>query len=562
MELNSNDRQPQSSLWKRLQRFAMPRVSRIWLLALAVLTIGGMLRFWHLGTAVYWGDEVYSSLRIFGHTTAQLHSTIAQTPLISHDALQAFQQIRPTEGLNRTLESLAIEDAHIAPLYFVLARIWGSIFGDSVTAMRSLAALFGVLLIPASYYLAMDLFNLPQDDRPELNRRTAHAIASWMMILVASSPLHFLMAREARGYSLWMLTTVLSSIFLLRALKRSHWDRWVLFAIALMLNFYSNFLALITFFGYLVYVTIIYWRNRATLRQFGVASSLSLLGFFPWLSVFLTRAMVDNRDAEGVIGHASLQLAVRNWFELLRRLWIDFDTNPGTSKFWAIGLGLVVIASCGLIIQGSRQIHQAHGFRVGLFLTLLILPLPLCFFDRSLQGLLPSRYLLPSYIGLQLIAAYALGQPQRQPHQRTIGLVATAMIISVGLFSCQQSAIASNWWNKYFSNCNTQAAAIVNATPQPLIISDGTGGKHFDHALSNLLSLNRLVKAETQFQVSLETSLDSPPIAPQFPHRFLFAPSNAFRDRLAAAYPGKLHPLLNHQNPYRGETVCLWRLDP
>jgi uncharacterized membrane protein len=591
MELKSNGDSRSALLWRIIQRLRIPR-SRSWLFALVVMTIGGLLRFTHLETSVYWGDEVYSSLRIFGHTTQQLHAAIAAGQLVSHDQLQVFQQLIPTQGLDRTLASLAVEDAHIAPLYFVLARIWGSIFGDSAAAMRSLAALFSLLLIPASYYLAMDLFNLPRSNgQPQLPRRTTNAIASWMMILVASSPLHFLMAREARGYSLWTLTTVLSSIFLLRALKQSQlqqsqlqqsqqsqlqqsqWDRWVLFSITMALNFYSNFLAFITLTGYLVYVIVLYWRDRTILRQFGVAVSLSLLSFFPWLSLFITRAVVENHDGEGVIGTFDGRLALRNWFELLRRLWIDFDTHPGSSPLWAIGLVIAMVVGSGLIIQGCRQIYQTHGFRVGLFLGLLILPLPLCFFDRSLQGLLPARYLLPSYIGLQLIVAYALGQ-QRYPSQkaasqnaastqprRAIGLITMAAIVSVGLLSCQRAAVADSWWNKYFSSCNPQAAAIINAHPAPLILSDGTGGKYFDHALSNLLSLNRLVKPATQFQVTLETDRTLPSIPAQFTDRFLFAPSRELRERIEHAYPGKLSPLVTREHPYRGETVCLWQLD-
>jgi hypothetical protein len=388
MELKSNGDSRSALLWRIIQRLRIPR-SRSWLFALVVMTIGGLLRFTHLETSVYWGDEVYSSLRIFGHTTQQLHAAIAAGQLVSHDQLQVFQQLIPTQGLDRTLASLAVEDAHIAPLYFVLARIWGSIFGDSAAAMRSLAALFSLLLIPASYYLAMDLFNLPRSNgQPQLPRRTTNAIASWMMILVASSPLHFLMAREARGYSLWTLTTVLSSIFLLRALKQSQlqqsqlqqsqqsqqsqlqqsqWDRWVLFSITMALNFYSNFLAFITLTGYLVYVIVLYWRDRTILRQFGVAVSLSLLSFFPWLSLFITRAVVENHDGEGVIGTFDGRLALRNWASHSHgcrqrvnhsRLPSDLP-NPWISRRLISGLTDSAVAAVFLRSQLARSIARS-----------------------------------------------------------------------------------------------------------------------------------------------------------------------------------------------------------
>jgi uncharacterized membrane protein len=563
------------------------RDSAEWVLPLAIVTIGLILRFTNLAQLVYWGDEVYSSLRIFGHTTTALHRTIAQYPLVSAAVLQSFQTLEPSNGLNATIKSIAIEDAHIAPLYFILARVWASCFGDSAASLRSLSAVFGVLLMPATYYLAFELFSPSTDGRraPSVgmrrwsstdrrsstdgDRRTAprswslpHAIASWAMILVASSPLHFLMAREVRLYSLWTLMTVVTSIFLLRALKQPSGERWGLFAITLTLTFYSNLLAIITFAGYLTYVIISHWHDRAMIRQFGVASCLSLMGFSPWMGIFLTRQIVDNRDDEGVIGLMSSRLAVRNWFELLRRGLIDFNTTPNTSIAWAIGLTASTLLGVGLLVYGFRQLIQQRGLQVWLFIVTLTLPLPLCFLDRSFQGLLPSRYLLPSYIGGQLVLAYLLGLKtvQRSPRSVVWPLIMVT-IVSVGILSCGQAISAPVWWNKHFSNCNPAIARRVNQSPNPLVISDGTGGKFFDHALSNVLSISRLVKPETQFQITTEIA---PPIviATGFSDRFVVTPSVILRDRLNQQYPGKLQPLLELDNPYRDSPVCLWRLLP
>ncbi len=565
---------------------AMPWQNRLgqravaWSWPLLIVMIGFVLRFANLEPVVYWGDEVYSSMRIFGYTTTGIHRAIAHNPLITAEILQSFQSLNPSNGLNASIKSMAIEDSHIAPLYFILARIWASCFGDSAGSLRSLSAMFGALLMPATYYLAFELFSAGTDGRRALpvgmrrstdgdrgDRRTAprsarapHAIASWAMVLVASSPLHFLMAREVRLYSLWTLTTVLSSIFLLRALKQPSGERWGLFAIVLTLNFYSNFLAIITFAGYLIYVIVSHWRDRALVRQFGVASCVSLMAFAPWLGIFLTRRIVDNRDTEGVVGIMSGRLAIRNWFELLRRLVIDFNTTPGTSIGWAIGLTAMTGLLIGLLILGFRRLMQERGLPVWLFILTLTLPFPLCFFDRSLQGLLPSRYLLPSYIGLQLVLAYWLGQ-QTIARSRVIWSVIMATIVAVGVLSCGQSIAADHWWNKHFSNCNPAIARMVNQTPNPLIISDGTGGKFFDHGLSNILSLSRSLRPGTQFQLTTEIAAPMT-IASGFSDQFVVTPSKILRDRLEQQYPGKLQPLLELENPYRGSPVCLWRLLP
>jgi uncharacterized membrane protein len=550
-------------------RQAIHRRATAWALPLAIVTIGVILRFADLAPMVYWGDEVYSSMRIFGHTTVALHKAIAHSPLISAEVLQSFQSLTPDSTLNAAIKSVGIEDSHLAPLYFVIARIWASWFGDSVVSLRSLSALFGALLIPATYYLAFELFHPATDDVRRSHQMT-HAIASWAMVLVASSPLHFLMAREVRLYSLWTLLTVVTSVFLLRALKQPSGERWGLFAITLTLTFYSNFLAIITFVGYLIYVSLAHWQNRPLIRQFGVAACVSLLGFAPWAAVFLTHQVVDNRDSEGVVGVISGPLALRNWFELLRRWLIDFNTTPSTSTGWAIGLTGLGLIGVGLLIYSFRQMLMQRGIRVWLFIITLTLPLPLCFLDRSLQGLLPSRYLMPSYIGLQLVLAYLFGQqtvarraaitrPTRRPS--ALWPIGMALIVGVGLLSCGQALAAEVWWNKHFSNCNPAIARIVNQAANPLVISDGTGGKFFDHALSNVLSLSRAVKPGTQFQ--LTTELDPPmTIATGFSDRWVVTPSQLLRDRLQQQYPGKLQPLMELENPYRGSKVCLWRLLP
>jgi uncharacterized membrane protein len=560
---------------------ALGRRMAVWSVPLAIVTIGMILRFANLEPVVYWGDEVYSSMRIFGHTTVELHRAIAHNSRLTAEVLQSFQTLDPSQGLNASIKSMAIEDSHIAPLYFVLARVWASCFGDSAGALRSLSAVFGVLLMPATYYLAFELFSASTDGRraPPVgmrrstdgergDRRTSprsarapHAIASWAMVLVACSPLHLLMAREVRMYSLWTLTTVLTGIFLLRALKQPTGERWGLFAIVLTLNFYSNFLAIITFVGYLIYVLVSHRANRALIRQFGVASAVSLIGFAPWLVIFLTRQIVDNRDTEGVVGVMSGRLAIRNWFELLRRLVIDFNTTPGTGIGWAIGLTVMTVMLVGLLVLACRRLFQERGLPVWLFIVTLTLPLPLCFFDRSLQGLLPSRYLLPSYMGLQLVLAYWLGQQTiARPRSRWAGLV-MATIVLVGLLSCGQAIASDTWWNKHFSNCNPAIAQIVNQAPNPLIISDGTGGKFFDHALSNVLSLSRRVRPGTQFQLTTETAAPMT-IATGFSDRFVVTPSKILRDRLEQQHPGKLQPVLELENPYRGSPVCLWLLLP
>lgn len=107
------------------------------------------------------------------------------------------------------------------PLYFVMLHFWTRIFGESEIAMRSLAAVTGIAVIPAVYFMMRALMLFPRLD----SRVVCHQRASWAGLLaaalVAVSPLHIHLSQQVRGYSLAVLLVALTTIALLHALRGS-----------------------------------------------------------------------------------------------------------------------------------------------------------------------------------------------------------------------------------------------------------------------------------------------------------------------------------------------------
>ena len=91
------------------------------------------------------------------------------------------------------------------PLYYYVAWAWEEPFGTGETAMRLLPALFGTLLVPATWAAA----------RETLSQRAALIAA----LLVTVSPLLVWYSQEARAYSLFALLSTLGFLFFLRARK-------------------------------------------------------------------------------------------------------------------------------------------------------------------------------------------------------------------------------------------------------------------------------------------------------------------------------------------------------
>jgi uncharacterized membrane protein len=526
-----------------------------------IISISIFFRFSNLDRKVYWGDEVYSSLRIFGYSTAQMHREVTTGQPIPSASLQQFQMRSPQHGLPETLQVLAQEDAHLTPLYFILARIWADWFGSSTAALRSLSVVFSVVMLPGLYWLAMELFANP-------------TIAWTGVVLAAISPVQLVFAQEARFYSLWMLTTVWSSAALLRAMRVKTGASWGQFTLALMANLYAQLLAVLALAGYAVYVVIATIvkptdqptakRDWKTLIQFTIAAGVGFASLVPWLWIYLHHE-ADDPDASAT-KTKSLVKSVKNLFVLFSRAFVDFNWDANASKLQLVMLGLLTLTCLAIVVAALRRLMRETKRRSGLFVVILFLSTLLPLLPMSLKDALPARYLLPSYGGLQLALAYLLGTNLQNPQAcrpRWLWSVATVFLVTIGLFSCGSIARADSWWVKQFGTCNGQVAQMINQAAKPLVVSDGNGRRTFDHALSNVISVARLVKPETQFQVFSEKALpESIALANGFSDRFLLTPSPLLLAKLEAQYPGQIQPAVggSDQGYRNGRDFCLWRL--
>ena len=127
-------------------------------LLVVVLCLGIFFRFVNLDKKVFWVDEVATAIRVSGYTLEEMNAALIDAPAQTLPQLQKYQYPNAEKTLGDTVVSLAAEDVH-PPLFFSLLRLWVMTFGDSVTALRSLAAVFSVLMFPAIWWLCHELFS-------------------------------------------------------------------------------------------------------------------------------------------------------------------------------------------------------------------------------------------------------------------------------------------------------------------------------------------------------------------------------------------------------------------
>lgn len=139
-----------------------------------VVVIGGLLRFYRLGSQSYWADE---------------WTTVMWTHL----------------GLRALIVAISREES-TPPLYYLAASAWTKVFGVGAMGLRSLSALAGTATIPVVYCAGRTLVS-----------RSAGLVAA---LLVGTSPFLIWYSQEARSYALFTLLTSLALLMFARALRQ------------------------------------------------------------------------------------------------------------------------------------------------------------------------------------------------------------------------------------------------------------------------------------------------------------------------------------------------------
>lgn len=459
------------------------RLTKEQLLIIGILVIGIFFRFLYLDRKVYWYDEVFTSFRIFGYTEAEVIQQVSSRPVVSLEDLQQYQH-GAGRNLLDTIKSLATEDFQHPPVYYAIAHFWVKWLGDSIAVIRGLSALISLLVFPGIYWVCRELFLSP-------------SVAWISMGIVAVSPFHVLIAQEARQYSLWTVLVLLLSASVLRAVRLCNRLSWRLYAISLIVGLYT-----FLFTGLVAIAHGLYLFSLKTKLQFAkallaywLASIIALVAFIPWLIIVVSNfsAINSNVNKDGAIPLLSL---IQTW--LFNLSYIFFDIGWDSNSENSINLTSPIILPFLLLTGYSLYfLYRTTAKQVSLFILLLtfVPVLALILPDLILGGQrsLTMRYLIPTYLGIQITVAYLLAtklSSSNVKHQKFWQLLLLLLLTS-GILSCAKSTYAETWWIKGSSTENPQVARIINAANHPLLVSDTKIGR--------VISLSYLLEPKVQF---------------------------------------------------------------
>jgi uncharacterized membrane protein len=496
-----------------------------WVLIGALLTVGVFFRFYNLEKKVYWFDEAGTSLWISGYTWEEVKQMVGDRE-IGVNELTRFQHVNPDRGLLSTVTALSVQDPQHSPLYYGLARLWAGLFGDSVWVIRSLSAFVSLLVFPCLYWLCRELFEM---------RRVA-----WVaLMIVAVSPFHVLYAQDARQYSLWTVTILLSSAVLLWTLRLQMKRSWALYAAAVVVGMYTHGL-----FGFVIIAHGVYvignrlaqtgWKLGQLWRTsvpYVTATLAGLIAFMPWLYIIVAHFDTASRHLSWATQKVNPFYLIGMWGFNFSAIFLDTDHslklveqfNFHVLLSYSIRVLMLMMAVYSVYFLCSKTLKRSwlliHAMIVTSFLG-LALP------DLLLGGMRSGggyRYLIPSYLGIQLAVAFLLSTKMNSARlaQRTIWQAVTLFVIVCGIVSCTVSSQAQTWWTKPISYYHPRVARMINQAQHPLLIMGGAG---------KLLSLSHLL--DPKVRMWLVTNNDMVQIPEGFSDVFILDPSLLLRRKL------------------------------
>jgi uncharacterized membrane protein len=362
-----------------------------WLgLIILAICLGIFFRYANLDQKIFWVDEVATYVRISGYTQAEVTQKLTNQEWLSIADLQQYQKVSSARNLQNTFNALKQSPEH-APLYFLLARFWVQVFGNSVTAIRSLSVICSLLALPCLYWLGRELFKSTK-------------IAELSVMLLSVSPFYVAYAQEARPYSLWTVTILLSSATLLKALRTNRVQNWVFYTISLILAFYTSLFSFLVVIGQGSYVFI---SNKFKFNQITInyllSSSLALIAFLPWCLVIYQnwQALQDNTSWMDQPLEISAMLGI--WIASILLIFGDLPLSPDLNplKVVIILVTLIVILGLGSLIYFYAQKTYFKNNKLLWYCALIILGIFLTIYQNKLNQLSLIAILKPvTFIGI------------------------------------------------------------------------------------------------------------------------------------------------------------------
>jgi uncharacterized membrane protein len=396
------------------------------------IACGVGFRFYHLSVHGFGGDEGITALHVAGYASSDVRAALARPKPVPVSIVHQFRTVA-ARGPADTIRVLATEDAQHPPAYYIAAQVWERLVGSGVVKLRVFTAALSLLLLPAVYWLCMELFG-------------SKAIAWAGTAIVALSPLNVEYAQQAREYATWMVLTVAASAVLLRALKTDKLAWWVAYGAATAAGLYTDGLYTLVVLAHVLYVCGLVVRGERRFLPFFTAVVCGMALATPWYVLLVKQRILHIGPqspfqlAAYAVHKQDLMGVLYAWAVALAAPFVDLEAID--TRFYLV-VGAVIV----LVLVAFVLLIRRTPFRVWWFLVTLGSPLLILQIGNTGMTNMP-RYMIPTMLMLELLVGWLIGSlwTAASPRLRPFVLASSSALLVLMFVDCAVRGNASVWW--------------------------------------------------------------------------------------------------------------------
>ncbi len=359
------------------------------------------------------------------------------------------------------LFALTAVDAH-PPLFYALLKAWGSLFGFSEFALRSLSAVMAAGAVVAMATLLRKMFS------------TRVALSALPLIVAAPFVLRY--GYEVRMYSMALLIAVGATYALLNAYKGNKWSQWLVYGVLVALGMYTLYMTIVVWVAHAIWLLV---QSLKTSRQpilqwrwvYAFIGAIAL--FAPYIPTFIHQMF--NSVLPG-IGKSLTLTSLVDIVTVLFTFTPEWQVGGWLSLLLFAGIALTVWVGVSTYRNYSKQDKRSYGF------LLFLVFVPLAFY--ALTSLPPrdpifvNRYLahVALFVYALVAVTLALGVTYRDKlakNRRLVPIVAYAVVTAIAIIGVSRLYSAGNFVFERMQTPQTQQVRnSIECNDETTIVAD------------------------------------------------------------------------------------------
>lgn len=351
------------------------------------------------------------------------------------------------------LLALTAVDAH-PPLFYILLKLWGSIFGWSEFALRSFPAILSSLVVGGMFLVVKKLFT------------TRVALVVLPFTVVAPFVLRY--GYEIRMYSLALLIGVLATLVLVYASERKKSKLWILYSGLVALGMLTLYMSLAIWLAHAVWL-FANWKKKSWktfLKQPWVQSYIGAIALFafyiPTVIYQLTHSALPG------IGKEVTLTVLANIAGLVAVYTPEYKLDG------LMSLGIIGVTALSVYLLLVAHLKMPKTQKSALWLMIILVTVPLFFFAivAMLKPIFITRYIAHVSVYIYALVGLAVALGWRYG-KRYVAIILAIIALSVSTFGVFQLQSIGNFiFERSQYPMSRQIRSDINCDKDTVIVSD------------------------------------------------------------------------------------------